>query len=75
LGLTSGLIDQLGFQNIYRYYYVDLSRRAKDDVGIKGITIVGQNNNLLDIDLYCFVIHRKSASLDVETGKLEMRQA
>jgi hypothetical protein len=73
LGLSSGLIDQLGFQNIYRYYYVDLSRRAKDDVGSKGITILGTNNNLLAIDLYCFVIHKKSASLDVETGKLEMR--
>ena len=73
LGLSSGLIDQLGFQNIYRYYYVDLSRRAKDDVGSKGITILGTNNNLLPIDLFCFVIHRKSASLDVETGKLEMR--
>ena len=73
LGLSSGLIDQLGFQNIHRYYYVDLSRRAKDDVGNKGITIMGTNNNLLAIDLFCFVIHKKSASLDVETGKLEMR--
>jgi hypothetical protein len=73
LGLTSGLIDQYAFQNVYRYYYVDLSRRSKDDVGNKGITIVGQNNNLLAIDLFCFVIHKKSASLDVETGKFEMR--
>ena len=40
LGLSSGLIDQLGFQNIYRYYYVNLSRRARDDVSGKGITIV-----------------------------------
>ena len=73
LMLSSGLIDQLGFQNIYRYYYVDLSRRAKDDIGAKGITIMGKNDNLVDIDLFCFVIHKKSAALDVETGLLEMR--
>lgn len=73
LGLSSGLIDLIGFQNIYRYYYVDLSRRAKDDIGAKGITIMGKNDNLVAMDLFCFVIHKKSASLDVETGILEMR--
>ena len=73
LGLSSGLIDLVGFQNIYRYYYVDLSRRAKDDVGAKGITIMGKNDNLVGMDLFCFVVHKKSASLDVETGILEMR--
>ena len=73
LGLSSGLIDLVGFQNIYRYYYVDLSRRAKDDIGAKGITIMGKNDNLVAMDLYCFVVHKKSASLDVETGILEMR--
>lgn len=73
LELSSGLIDLIGFQNIYRYYYVDLSRRAKDDIGAKGITIMGKNDNLVGMDLYCFVVHKKSASLDVETGILEMR--
>lgn len=73
LGLSSGLIDLVGFQNIYRYYYVDLSRRAKDDIGAKGITIMGKNDNLVGMDLFCFVVHKKSASLDVETGILEMR--
>jgi hypothetical protein len=73
LGLSSGLIDLIGFQNIYRYYYVDLSRRAKDDIGAKGITIMGKNDNEVAMDLFCFVIHKKSASLDVETGILEMR--
>jgi hypothetical protein len=73
LSLSSGLIDLVGFQNIYRYYYVDLSRRAKDDIGAKGITIMGKNDNLVGMDLFCFVVHKKSASLDVETGILEMR--
>jgi hypothetical protein len=73
LELSSGLIDLVGFQNIYRYYYVDLSRRAKDDIGAKGITIMGKNDNLVGMDLHCFVVHKKSASLDVETGILEMR--
>jgi hypothetical protein len=73
LELSSGLIDLVGFQNIYRYYYVDLSRRAKDDIGAKGITIMGKNDNIVGMDLFCFVVHKKSASLDVETGILEMR--
>ena len=71
-GLNSGLIDQIGFENIYKYYFVDLSRRSEDDISPKSITLVGQNNNLVAMDIYVYVIYRRSAIIDVETGKLRL---
>ena len=70
IGLTSGLIDEIGFNNIYKYYWVNLERRSTDNVAPKSINITGINNNRVPIDLHIFVVTRKSVVLDVETGRL-----
>ena len=69
-GLKSGLIDQLGFENIYRYYYVNLERRTEDAVSKKSITISGLNDSGLAIDIFTCIITRNSLVIDVETGKV-----
>lgn len=70
MGLTSGLVDQIGFENIYRYYYVDLERRVSDNKTPKSIVLVGQNSNAVSMDLHCFVICKKSVIIDVNTGRV-----
>ena len=69
-GLKSGLIDQLGFENIFRYYYVNLERRSDDNVSKKSITMSGQNLSGVNIDIFTCIITRNSLVLDVETGKI-----
>jgi hypothetical protein len=71
LGLSSGLISEIDWNNIYKYYYVDLSRRAHDSVTSKSIQVVGMNTNVVPIDLHVFVISRKSVVINVDTGKLQ----
>jgi len=74
LGINSGLIDFVDWDNIYKFYYVDLSRRLKDDNLGKSISLLGNNNNLLALDLHCFIEVEKSLIIDVESGRvLELR--
>ena len=69
-GLNSGLIDQLGFENIYRYYYVNLERRLTDNITPKSITVTGVNNNAVACDYHIFVITRKQVNIDCSTGRI-----
>lgn len=71
LGLSSGLIDQVGFENIYKYYYVNLERRASNKNVPISISITCTNSNLVPIDLHIFVVSRKSLILDVDSGKMK----
>lgn len=78
--INGNLSDEFGqsviglneFENLQRYYYVDLSRREHDLKAAKSVTIVGLNNNLVKMDLYIYIIYGKSGVIDVETGKLTM---
>ena len=69
-GLSSGLLDQTSFENIYRYYIVNLERRVSNKNIPVSIAINGQNSNAVPIDLHIFVVSRKSILIDCETGKL-----
>lgn len=68
-GLTSGLIDRLGFDMEYGYYYVDLSRMLPVEESVpKSIQLIGQNLSQSNIDLFCFIEYGVSVSVDILTG-------
>ena len=68
-GLTSGLIDRLGFDMEYGYYYIDLSRMLPVEESVpKSIQLIGQNLSQSNIDLFCFIEYGVSVSVDILTG-------
>ena len=70
-GLASGLIGFTEWDNNYKYYYVNLSRRLPSDNLGKSVSILGQNNNALAMDLYIFIEVEKSMIIDIETGRVD----
>lgn len=69
-GLSSGLINKSMFENNYRYYVVDLSRKSTDDIASKSINIVGLNNSNVAIDLYIFITYQRQIKINVGTGEI-----
>lgn len=68
-GLTSGLIDRLGFDMIYGSYYVDISRMLPVEESVpKSIQVIGTNQSAKAIDLYVFVEYGVDISIDALTG-------
>ena len=68
-GLTSGLIDRLGFDMEFCYYYVDLSRMLPVEESVpKSIQLIGQNLSQSNIDLFCFVEYGVGTQIDALTG-------
>lgn len=68
-GLASGLISELDFTNIYRYYVVNVSRRLEAETTIpKSIQVTGKNLTLKYLKLIIFVEIAKSITIDVSNG-------
>jgi hypothetical protein len=69
-GLTSGLIDRLGFDSKQCFYYVDLSRMLSAEQSVpKSIQLVGQNMSVHAVDYFCFVTYSVSSlSVDILSG-------
>lgn len=68
-GITSGLIDRLGFDMINGFYYVDVSRMLPVEESVpKSIQIIGTNQSAKAIDLYVFVEYGVDISIDALTG-------
>lgn len=68
-GLTSGLIDKLGFENSYCYYYVNCSRMSDVERAYpKSVQIQGQNVADRHLQLLCFIEYEQEISVDVLTG-------
>lgn len=68
-GITSGLIDQQGFENIYCYYYVDVSRQLPVEASVpKSVQVVGQNMSARQVDLFVFCEYSAKISIDALTG-------
>lgn len=68
-GLTSSLIDKLGFENEYCYYYVDCSRMLPVEEAVpKSVSILGTNSCLKDLQFIVFVEYGVQVSIDVLTG-------
>jgi hypothetical protein len=68
-GLTSSLINSLGFEMEYCYYYVNVSRMLPVEESVpKSIQIVGTNNTGKALDLWCFIEYGVEVSIDRLTG-------
>lgn len=71
MGLTSGLIDRSRWDNGYRFYVADLSRRASLEDGVaKSVQLLGTNNTPYSIDITVFIVYGKSVSIDMAEGRL-----
>jgi hypothetical protein len=69
-GLTSGLVNELKWANNYRYYVCNLGRGDDDDSVNKSIIVSGINNTLLTADYLVYVVYRKKAVINTQSGKL-----
>ena len=68
-GLTSGLINSLGFEMEYCYHYVDVSRMLPVEESVpKSVQLIGQNTSGQPLNLWCFVEYGQSVQIDVLTG-------
>ena len=68
-GITSGLIDRLGFDMEYGYYYVDVSRMLPVEESVpKSVQIIGTNQSIRAVDLWVFIEYGVEVSLDALTG-------
>lgn len=71
--LTSGLLSRFAWENGYRYYVVDLSRREEsDDVVPLSIQVKGKNNTSKNMDYYCFVVYKRSLTIDLASGSVKI---
>jgi hypothetical protein len=68
-GLTSGLIDRLGFDMEYCYYYVNVERMLPVEMSVpKSIQVIGTNTSSKTMDYFVFVEYGIEISIDALTG-------
>ena len=68
-GLCSGLINSLGFEMNYCYYYVNVSRMLPVEESVpKSVQIIGQNQSALPLDLFVFIEYGVDISIDILSG-------
>jgi hypothetical protein len=71
MGLTSGLITQSLWDNGYRFYVCDLTRRPSIEDGVaKSVQILGQNATPYAMNFTCFIAYDKKVNIDMAEGKL-----
>lgn len=70
-GLSSGLIGQYEWDNGYRYYVCDVSRRlpVEDNVP-KSVVVQGINATDVTMDYVCFVVFERKVTIDMITGAI-----
>lgn len=68
-GVTSGLIDHLGFEMEYCYHYVNVERMLPIEQSVpKSVQVIGQNTSAKAINLFCFIEYGAEISLNLLTG-------
>lgn len=68
-GLSSSLINQLGWEMEYCYYYVDISRMLPVEQQVpKSVQIIGQNTSPQSLDLWCFLAYGCELQFDIVSG-------
>jgi hypothetical protein len=68
-GLTSGLMNSLGFEMEYCYWYVNVSRMLPVEESVpKSVQIIGTNQSAKAIDLFCFLEYGCDIQIDILTG-------
>lgn len=70
-GMTSGLISQCMWDNLYRYYVCDLSRRVPSEDGVaKSVVFQGVNQTAKTMDYICFIAFERKVVIEMDTGML-----
>ena len=68
-GLTSSLINSLGFEMEYCYYYVNVSRMLPVEESVpKSVQIIGTNSSASAVNLFVFVEYGVDVSIDILSG-------
>jgi len=68
-GLTSGLINKLGFESKQCFYYVDCSRMLPVEEAVpKSVSIIGNNSCEKALTFFVFIEYGVQVSVDVLTG-------
>jgi hypothetical protein len=68
-GLTSGLIDKLGFESKQCFYYVDCSRMLPVEEAVpKSVSIIGTNVSQKAVSFFVFIEYGVQVSVDILTG-------
>ena len=68
-GLTSGLINKLGFEQKQCFYYVDCSRMLPVEEAVpKSVSIIGTSSSLRSLQCFVFIEYGVEVSVDVLTG-------
>lgn len=70
-GVNSGLINKYEWDNAYRFYVCDLSRRVVFENKIpKSVQIEGRNNTAVSMDYVCFLLFEKEVVINTHTGEI-----
>jgi hypothetical protein len=72
LTLSSGLIDEVEWGNLYSYIFVDLSRQlneASDNVA-RSIQVTYTNNSQVAMDISWFIFYSREICVNTSTGAL-----
>jgi hypothetical protein len=68
-GITSGLINKIGFEMKQCFYYVDCSRMLPVEEAVpKSVSIIGTNSSIKAVQYFVFVEYGVEVSIDVLTG-------
>jgi hypothetical protein len=68
-GLSSGLINQQGWEMGYCYHYVDVSRMLPVEQQVpKSVQVIGQNTSVRALDLFCFLSYGVMLQFDCVSG-------
>jgi hypothetical protein len=67
--ISSGIISKYLYENLYRAYVCDLSRREEsEDTPAKSIVVSFKNTCANPITVMCFVAYERSVKIDTTTG-------
>ncbi len=68
-GIGSGLINSLGFDNLYCYYSVNLERMLPVEEQVpKSVIVQGLNGSAKACDYFCFISYRTSIKISILEG-------
>lgn len=71
VGLSNGLIGKSEWDNGYRYYVADVSRRdPANNLVPQSITVQGLNNTDVPMDYICFIVFERKITIKMDDGSL-----
>jgi hypothetical protein len=67
--LQSGQIGFAEFENLYRYYYANISRSIPSEDGVaKAVQVQGTNNSPVNVNFIVFLEFERTMTIDLRTG-------